>query len=267
MNHAPPWVESVLASFIQWFVNYQVDRFDLALQRRDAEGRSLHFLAPRDTGHQNLAPPQLLNLIPWLRAENANGADIYFRPHRGGCWPVVFLDDIPVALARRIARKYSVNILRTSPGHTHLWLATTIPLDCRQRFLAQRYLVAKLNGAADHGSVSGDHWGRLPAMRNRKPNRDCWVNLDSQSQLVPWPPRFLSKSPTSKPPHITTYRPGDASAEEWGWVMAMLERHIPPDIVMQRLVDQAFPRRGRDAIRYAHRTVQCACQKLGLKGG
>lgn len=267
MNHAPPGVESPDA-FIRWFLDNRIDRFDLAVQRRDPDGHPVQFLAPAHTGHQDLDAARFQRLIPWLRAENAQGADIYFRVHRYKSWPAVFLDDIPTPLARRIAHKYTANILETSAACTHLWLATTIPLDCRQRMLAQKYLVSKLGGLADPGSVSGDHWGRLPGMRNRKPHRNCWVNLLVQSRHLPWPPIF-TQVPSGQhispcPDRPRDKKPLDPSRQEWGWVMGALESGMTPSRVVERLIAYALPRRGRDARRYAYHTVRRACRKLGL---
>lgn len=264
MNHAPPRVESDLHAFIHWFLENQIDRFDLAVQRRDNCGRPLQFLGPKHTGHQHLDATQLQRIIPWLRAENAHGSDIYFRTHRNQCWPVVFLDDVPTDFARRIAHKYTAIVLETSIGRTHIWIATKSPLSCHQRGLAQRFLVANLQGMADIGSVSGDHWGRFPGTRNRKPGRDIWVNLHMLSQRQPWAQRFqmhLSSNRNrqhDKPCH-------DHSREEWGWVMGALENGMPSALVVERLIARAFPRRGRDASRYALHTVRRACQKLRLK--
>lgn len=268
MNHAPPRVESHSLSFCQWFIDYHIGRFDVAVARRDALGRQRRFLSPTATGHRDLMLAQVQRLLPWLRAENTHGADIYIRPSRFADWPVVFLDDIPTAFALRITRKYAANLVETSPGRTHLWLATQHPLDCHERFLAQKFLVSRLRGLADSGSLSGDHWGRLPGMRNRKPGRNCWVNLIGQSYRRRWLPLFDAGAPHQPRPHAphrNAQSKTDPSRMEWGWVMGALEQHLPPEVVLQRLIERAKPRRGSDSIRYAHVTVRKACQILGLR--
>jgi len=268
MNHAPPRVESRGLPFWQWFIDHGIGRFDVAVARRDALGRQHQFLSPTATGHRDLVPDQVLRLLPWLRAENAHGADIYIRPSRVGTWPVVFLDDIPTAFALRITRKYAGCLVETSPGRTHLWLASQHPLACHERFLAQKYLVARLRGLADSGSLSGDHWGRLPGMRNRKPARNCWVNLIGQSYRRRWRPLFHAGAPHQPQPHAPHPSPQpktDPSRNEWGWVMGALEQRQPPEIVLQRLIEHAKPRRGSDSIRYARVTVRKACHLLGLR--
>jgi hypothetical protein len=54
--------------------------------------------------HHDLA----LDALPlaWARALNVRRAEVYIRPSREYAWPLVFLDDVAVPWARRIARKY-----------------------------------------------------------------------------------------------------------------------------------------------------------------
>jgi hypothetical protein len=61
-----------------------------------------------------------------------------------------------------------------------------------------------------------------------------------------------------KPPRLSTPRDTSESAREWGWVCGMLEAGIPPEIVYQRLLDRARRRRGQDAERYTHHTIDRA---------
>lgn len=264
MNHAPPRVERDLGAFLAWFLEMDIDRFDLAVQRR--HGPRALFLAPSYTGHWYLDHLRLRRLLPWLRAENVHGADIYFRPHAKTPWPVVFLDDLPTPFAARVAHKYRANVIETSLGRTHVWLATTKPLDPTQRTQAQRFLVTKLRGLADRGSISGDHWGRLPGMRNRKPGRNGWVNLHTQSRRRPWTPSLLETTPlpSGDPRAKERSRHDDASRSEWGWVMGCLENGIPSQVVLARLIERASPRRGHDTERYARRTLARACRRLGI---
>ena len=92
-------IESLLA----WFSQVGVTHFDLAVGRRDADQAPSQFLAPRFTGAQELPVSHLAGRLSWLRAENAAGGDIYFRPFRHGVWPVVFLDDLPPSMAVMLA--------------------------------------------------------------------------------------------------------------------------------------------------------------------
>ncbi len=66
-------------------------------------------------------------------------------------------------------------MVHTSPdGGCHLWLRLTHALDEHHRYLAQRWLIPKVN--ADLGSVSGEHLGRLAGTRNWK-RASVWVNV------------------------------------------------------------------------------------------
>ncbi|MCP4407104.1 MAG: hypothetical protein GY807_04960 [Gammaproteobacteria bacterium] len=261
-----------IASLLQWFFHMGVTQFDLAIQRRGANGVPRQFLAPRFTGAESLEMARLESRLPWLRAENAAGNDIYFRPSRRIAWPMVFLDDLPPRIATKIAVKYRAAVIETSPGSCHLWLGTALPLAEAERTRVQQDLVTRLQGAADPGSVSGDHWGRLPGFRNHKPHRNCWVNLHTTSKAPPYLPSPTTPALTNTV--LTSPRPfprsedgPDMSRLEWGWVRGCLESGVPSHWVLLQLIRRARRRRGEnDAIRYARYTVQKACRLLGLPG-
>jgi len=259
-----------IVSLLQWFSHMGVIQFDLAIQRRGANGAPMQFLAPRFTGAQSLELTRLESRLPWLRAENAAGNDIYFRPSRYIAWPMVFLDDLPPTIATKIAAKYRAAVIETSPGSCHLWLGTALPLAEAERTRVQQDLITRLQGAADPGSVSGDHWGRLPGFRNHKPHRNCWVNLHTTSKAPPYFPSSTTSTHTNAV--LTSPRPipqpvdgPDMSRLEWGWVRGCLESGVPSQSVLLQLIARARSRRGQsDAIRYARYTVQKACRLLGL---
>ena len=258
----------VVNSLLDWFLDAGVTHFDLAVRRRSPDRAPGQFLAPRFTGAHELSVARVTSRLAWLRAENANTGDIYFRPFRHGTWPVVFLDDLPTSMAIRVAGKYRVAVVETSPNSCHLWLATALPLDEAGRGIVQRDLVARLRGAADPGSVSGDHWGRLPGFRNHKPGRDCWVNLRTRTDAQPYLPTLPAPAQSMPTPHRNQARKEtepDMSRLEWGWVRGCLERGLPVPWVLETLIKRARHRRGEtDATRYAHYTVGKACRLLGL---
>lgn len=278
MDHLHPMgrekPQTQLMYLIRWLGHSQVTHLDLAVQRYKPSGEKHSFLAPLTTKAENLTSSQIQARLPWLRAENVAGADIYFRPYRHMAWPLVFLDDLSPNMANKVARKYRAAVILTSKGRCHLWLHMSRVLDENQRFEIQRDLVRRLNGEADPGSVSGEHWGRLPGFRNRKPCRNCWVNLLT-----------LSHGPSCHPPDVTGHLAsqrqkredhspldqGDIKVNhsnmEWGWVMGSLENGVSPRQVLTSLTQRALPRRGpKDAVRYARHTVHKACQILGIPG-
>lgn len=224
-----------------------IDRVDLALRR--PSGAMLW--------HRSLALEELP--LPWARYENSRETDVYIRPARGRAWPLVFLDDLDSAQARRVAQKYSALVVETSSlGGCHLWLRAMMPLDEASRRDAQRRLAQHLGG--DHASTSGEHLGRLAGFKNWK-RGGCWVNvLVSTPNARLWKPK-RSPAPLAAHPrrvHHERREPGvdrSPSGIEWAQVCAALEAERPSPEVFQRLLEQARIRRGPDAERYARRTI------------
>jgi len=142
-------------------------------------------------------------------------------------------------------------------------------LDQHQRYLAQRWLIPKLN--ADLGSVSGEHLGRLAGTRNWK-RAGVWVNVVNPDPppRPAWDPTPALQQTTVLPHRITSQPPrqhdcngldNSPSAREWGWVCGALEAGLDPQIVYRQLLERASQRRGRDAQRYARHTLQRALQQ------
>jgi hypothetical protein len=79
----------------------------------------------------------------------------------------------------------------------------------------------------------------------------------------PWVPKAEpslhlkhSRSPhTSQPSRHAVPIDTSQSGREWGWVCGLLESGSDPRSVYYRLVERARPRRGKDAERYASRTI------------
>jgi hypothetical protein len=208
--------------------------------------------------------------LAWLRAENVRRAEVFIRPARGQAWPMLFLDDLNVHLAQRIARKYAALVVHTSPaGGCQLWLCLTRALAERQRYQAQRWLALLI--AADLGSVSGEHLGRLAGTRNWK-RHGVWVNvLNPQPPArAPWDPVAALRSPPSRAarPERVGVEPTTAaidtspSGKEWGWVCGAIAAGADLDTVYRQLLQRASLRRGKDAQRYARYTIDRAKRHL-----
>jgi hypothetical protein len=212
--------------------------------------------------------------MAWARAENAHGADIYIRPARGMDWPMVFLDDVAPSIAQGAARDHGGLAIQTSPaGGCHLWLPCARTLCEEARHRVQRWLAESLGG--DLGSVSGEHLGRLAGFKNWK-RGGCWVNVlvhpegtmgDLQPLAVPegvldLAPMSMGIQPISKAAGNHPGWDSSPSGQEWGWACRMLESGWQPDRVYKALVERAWTRRGPDAERYAHRTVERALAKV-----
>jgi len=244
------------AAMLQFWLQSGISAVDLAVRRRNGAMIWHHHCPPRQLP------------LRWARAENAHRAEVYIRPARNGAWAMLFLDDLDSRFAQRVAQKYAALVVHTSPdGGCHLWLRLTHALNEHQRYLAQRWLIPKVN--ADLGSVSGEHLGRLAGTRNWK-RAGVWVNVVNPEPppRPTWDPTPALQQTTSFPCRKTSQLPphqngvdDSESAREWGWVCGALEAGIDPEIVYHRLLDHAAQRRGRDAQRYARHTLQRALRR------
>ena len=189
-------------------------------------------------------------------------------------WHILFLDDVPINTAVRVARKYDALVIFTSrEGGCHVWLRCSQKLDEEARLKAQRWLAARID--ADPGSVSGEHLGRLAGFKNWKrggtwvnaieaTHRDrCWqpapalsCRQNEEDSRVRYPLRHREPAPRS------TYTDQSESGREWGWVCGRLEAGYHPSTVYKELVELASARRGRDTRRYAARTINRALRRL-----
>lgn len=286
-------------AFLNWMLSHGVDRFDLAASREPNNGAWL-------PGAQNASRTIVDASRAWCWLENLtgaerqhqrltkhaarwtpddSGAEICIRPARLNTagepcsWFVVLLDDLPPTLALGIARKYAALVVETSTANCQVWLHCTQPLAEAERGRVQSWL--SLKTGADRGSITGEHHGRLPGYRNRKPNRNAeWCNIlaatdgaafDPSQALAETPadPDFaLIHSPTPVAARLTTKsgevvscRPAasDESRREFGWAVVAFQRGVPRDQILADLTNRAAGRRGRrDAERYAVRTADRA---------
>lgn len=237
---------------LRWWWAFGIEVADLAVRRTSGEM----------CWHLAVATNRLP--LGWARAENVRGADVYVRPDRSRAWPLVFLDDVPLPVARRVVRKYGALAIETSStGGCHLWLPTARALGEEERKAAQRWLASRVG--ADPASTSGEHLGRLAGFKNWK-RGGTWVNVVAAHRGRPWAPPANLTAVEQPPPSAaaTTMRNTDtsASAREWGWVCGRLETGSSPALVYEELVEAARHRRGKDAARYARHTVTRACRHV-----
>jgi len=246
-----------------WWQSRSVERADIAVRR--ASGAMIW--------HQEL-PIERLPLA-WLRAENAQGAEIYIRPARGSAWPLVFLDDVDAQRAVAVVRKYAALAIRTSvAGGCHLWLACRRRLDEPERATVQRWIASRIH--ADPASTSGEHLGRLAGFRSWK-RHGVWVNvLQASMTATPWDPapaleaegctRLAQGRTRTDPPAATRLEVDSSpSGRDWAWVCSLLEAGHDASDLHRRLALSAAARRGHDAERYAARTIDRALQHLAAQ--
>jgi len=247
--------DRLVARLLQVWRRCGVTHADVALRRPSGS-----WWATRGLSLSRLPPS-------WAAAANARHADIFVRPARGGSAAFAFLDDLPLPVALRLIATTAGCAIFTSPaGGCQAWLILTTPIDESRRTALQRTL-ARHHGA-DPGSISGDHYGRLPGLRNWK-RGGCLVtpravNLDAPpldpdrwSDPAAHAPDSSDAAP--HPRHATAHRPRiDHSAHEWGWVCGALEHGVPEDRIRHLLLLRAIPRRGHDAERYVDHTLRRA---------
>lgn len=244
-----------------------VDRVDLAVKNPDGT-----MLWQRNRPLENLP-------LAWLRAANASCAEIYVRPARGCDWPLVFLDDVAVAVAMEaIYRHGGLAVMTSARGGCHLWLPCGRPLDEAGRSRVQRWLAGKFG--ADPASISGEHLGRLAGFKNWK-RCGCWVNVlgCAMDPTNSWrgleiPPGILDgkeepqvckAGPGRSVPRSSSGRDTSPSGMDWAWVCNMLEAGMDPEAVRRDLIATARSRRGPDTERYAQKTVERALVRVGLR--
>jgi hypothetical protein len=131
------------------------------------------------TATQLLAPAT----VRFLRGQNREGCDVYFRPYAAADnagYLLLDFDDGPCPLAAmRAAGHTPAVVVETSPGHQQAWVRVSaggVPpawATAVARWLARQY-------GADPASAEWRHLGRLAGFTNRKPAR-----LQANG-LAPW---------------------------------------------------------------------------------
>lgn len=127
---------------------------------------------------------ETLKAVPWLKRENAKGADIYVRPATGDGVNagLVLLDDIERGtLDRMKAEGYApAAVIETSPDNFQAWVRLSErPLSPEIATVAAQSLARHYG--ADPNSADWRHFGRLAGFTNRKPaytderGRNPWI--------------------------------------------------------------------------------------------
>src|SRR5579884_2411838 len=108
----------------------------------------------------------VLDSIPWLRFQNAQGRNVYIRPK--GEHSLSLVDDLNAAAIQRMRAEgfTPALVIETSPGNFQVWLnhGRTLPKEvstATARALAERF-------GGDRGAADWRHFGRLAGFSNRK---------------------------------------------------------------------------------------------------
>jgi len=255
----------------------EVDAIDLGM--RSATGSFQIFAGC------GICDPALDDALAACRNRNSRDCDVYFRPARGQPASIVMIDDLDRTTALRLADGHPHMLVETSPANFQVWLKTDRPLDEIGRKSVQIALVARHGG--DPGSVSGEHFGRIPGFKNRKPKyKFPWVNLvqyDSESPaldvsdlLSPQGACALEPAagvpsihPTGDAPPARSPTPASASASdspeshrEFKYACESLRHNVNRDAIISNIAARALSRGKRRtataAEQYAARTVAAA---------
>jgi len=252
------------AILAHWLKTAGTADVDVASLDRSGERTSLRQIKPGDA-----------------RNENAAHCCIFIRPVRGDAQPCIMLDDLDSSAAADVSSRWRSAVVETSENNFQVWVATSRTMTEDERKRVQRIVGAGYG--ADKGSNSGDHYGRCPGFKNYKSGRNGFVSrliqaadrgklldVDAVLRQEPAAPRYRPASRDLPAPRRAAARSvhigGDVSesGSEWGWVMGSLESGMSPTEVQARLTDHA-ERRGKDASRYATRTVRTALKKVSAR--
>jgi len=108
--------------------------------------------------------------LPWLRRENARGAQVFIRPH--GTHALSLVDDLSAETIPRMtdAGFQPAAVVETSPGNFQVWLNHgRILFDHAFSTQAAKELARRFRG--DPSSADWRHFGRLAGFTNQKPKR------------------------------------------------------------------------------------------------
>jgi len=134
---------------------------------------------------------ELLQNLPWLKAQNAQGCDIYIVPNEPS--GLVLLDDLTLGRVQALSGQglFPCCVALTSPENYQAWVRLTAePLDPPVLKEAVKRLTLAFHG--DRSSVGWKHFGRLAGFQNKKPKhkdkhgKSPWVLLyDAQGGVAP----------------------------------------------------------------------------------
>jgi hypothetical protein len=216
---------------------------------------------------------QMAALLPWLRAQNAGGMNIWVRPSASlPGHPFLMLDDLPVSRALAVARKYASAVVETSPGNAQVWIVCSRELGREQRQDVARALCDRTG--SDSGAISEPRWGRLPGFKQRKPEKpQTWTNLLAISTAALFDPapylradgggRSLPPSGGGGVPSSSPSDGADMSRREFSYACHALRAGVDPSVVEQRIAAHVAASGRRKSRDYATRTVAAALRAVG----
>lgn len=270
------FAQKQMLNFLSAFGKYGISKFDFLIRKRSAAGDEIGCIHPSQYPH--LAGLSLAKLqegtMAFLRAQNASGHDISFRPSCATDHSALFLDDLSIENAWHCANGRNGLIVQTSVNNTQLWLFADSFIDVDQRKHLERSLVN--THSSDASAADGVHFGRLPGFKNWKPGRNaCWINFLGESKGKSIVANLLVKSGASAPsiplggkanlglrtthgdtPLVANaQQESDPARHEFGWAVNAFRRGFSQADVLAEILARANSRKKAGATSYAERTV------------
>lgn len=273
------FAQKQMLKFLSAFEKYGISKFDFLIRKRSAAGDEIGCIHPSKHLHLagvSLAKLQEGNVMAFLRAQNALGHDISFRPN-GADHPALFLDDLTIEDAWHCAYGRNGLVIQTSADNTQLWLIADSSLGAERRKRLERLLAERFS--SDGSAADGVHFGRLPGFKNWKPGRKaCWINFLGESKgecvvanesewsgaAAPSIPKgggaVLSLSFTISSTESIAIAPveSDPARHEFGWAINAFRRGLSKNDVLAEILARANARKKAGATSYAERTVSRA---------
>lgn len=271
---------------VRWFMEYGgINLFNFCVL---TEHRMLGIERARDKD-------EVLNSAAWAWVMNQQkNHGVHIRPARGYDCGCVFLDDVPIDGAGKIAKKYAALVIETSQENCQLWIATTEQLTESSRKVVQKAIAEKIG--ADAKGISGEHFGRAAGYKNTKQGRGGFIvrvrhaatgaklnsapYLEIAPETPPYPQRLFCTSSLSLLPLTQNVRKplsgsgSDESGAEFGWACGRLRwaqqnsRDMNREIVTvtENITARALSRGKRktesEARRYAEKLVADAMSHI-----
>ena len=198
-------------------------------------------------------------LIPYLKAENANGRHILMQPAPGIQPTFLLADDLTWSdiqkqhMAPDQTFKPGRMVVETSPENYQVWIRSDRALDLKEK----RYWLRRLG--SDPGADPNGRWGRCPGFRNRKEShrrpdggyplsRLVWIDWKRSASIpVPGDQRPLDLQITLPPQPLVggvcrhdvsrgDYDRQDESATDFAYALALARRNATDEEIKARIM-------------------------------
>jgi len=192
------------------------------------------------------------SIIPYLKAENANGRHILLKPDKKVENYYFLIDDLNEAILE-YHHKTDKNkwrpgrmVIETSPGNYQVWIHSSCALNNN----VKQYWLKKLK--SDPGAKPNNRWGRCPGFRNRKEkysnskgyyplSKLVWIDWENEAK-IPIPKLFSIQPRGGVCQNINisrlNYERGNESSTDFSYALALIRIGCSNNEIKQRLSDE-----------------------------